>query len=339
MIALSHWMEPAPWGNTLRQTASEGAAPPHLTFPQGDYGATTTVNDQLTHLLIQLAKHMRERCLELDRSTNTFARYLQLMNGLQGKFEIGVYNLNYDTLALSARSGAFTGFASSGKFNANAVLQRQEWNFVYHLHGSVHYSLNHSFGDQIEWRDLAGEFVYGHRGLSTDERSDGKSLPKTALIAGGFKLDQLLVEPFHTHHAALARHIYEADAILIGGYGFGDVHVNWALRNRLAGLNGGNRPPVMVLNFSAPNTNPMQFRGDIWANELCRTLYTSGNSFREPGHSSTPVISELLQRAAFEVAEPHRVAIWHGGFIEAGARLESMLQWLDGAGDQVLANS
>ena len=216
MIALSHWMEPAPWGNTLRQTASEGAAPPHLTFPQGDYGATTTVNDQLTHLLIQLAKHMRERCLELDRSTNTFARYLQLMNGLQGKFEIGVYNLNYDTLALSARSGAFTGFASSGKFNANAVLQRQEWNFVYHLHGSVHYSLNHSFGDQIEWRDLAGEFVYGHRGLSTDERSDGKSLPKTALIAGGFKLDQLLVEPFHTHHAALARHIYEADAILIG---------------------------------------------------------------------------------------------------------------------------
>ena len=33
MVALAHWMEPAPWGDTLRQTGCDGAAPPHLNFP------------------------------------------------------------------------------------------------------------------------------------------------------------------------------------------------------------------------------------------------------------------------------------------------------------------
>jgi hypothetical protein len=98
------------------------------------------------------------------------------------------------------------------------VHQRGDWGFIYHLHGSVHHSLTGRFGDHIEWRgNLSGHFEDGHQGSATDERSEGKSFPKTTLIAGGFKLDQLLVEPFHSFHAALVRHVYEADAILIGG--------------------------------------------------------------------------------------------------------------------------
>ena len=170
MIALAHWMEPAPWGNTLRHTACEGAPPPHFTFPEGDYGGTTTVNDQLTHVLIQLAKHMRSQCLALDQSSNLFAQYCQILNALYGEFDTGIYNLNYDNLALTAWPEAFTGFAG-GRFEPKGVHRRQEWAFIYHLHGSVHYSLIQPFGDKIEWRDLTGEFHYGHPGLSTDERS------------------------------------------------------------------------------------------------------------------------------------------------------------------------
>lgn len=33
MIALSHWMTPAPWGNTMRETACPGDAPASLVFP------------------------------------------------------------------------------------------------------------------------------------------------------------------------------------------------------------------------------------------------------------------------------------------------------------------
>jgi len=33
MVALSHWMTPPPWGDTLWQTACRGCDPPDLEFP------------------------------------------------------------------------------------------------------------------------------------------------------------------------------------------------------------------------------------------------------------------------------------------------------------------
>ena len=58
MAALSHWMTPVPWGDTLRQVACDGAVPPRLAFPSGPYGATVTLMDQITYLLIELARHI-----------------------------------------------------------------------------------------------------------------------------------------------------------------------------------------------------------------------------------------------------------------------------------------
>jgi hypothetical protein len=237
MIALSHWMTPPPWGDTLRQTACDGAPPPHLVFPfPTDYGPAVTVRDEVSYLLIKLAKHIRELSRTINRSDASIRKYMALLDGLRDGFDVGIYNLNYHTVALTAWPDAYVGFDAKGAFDPGEVHSRSEWSFIYHIHGSVHHSLVTQFGDRIEWRpDLAGEFFDGHQGLSTDDRSEGKFFPKTTLVAGGFKLDQLLVEPFHSLHAALVRHVYEADAILIGGYGFADAHVNRALRNRVAG--------------------------------------------------------------------------------------------------------
>lgn len=260
MITLSHWMTPPPWGDTLRQPACDAAPPPHLTFPfPTDYGPAVTVRDQLCHLAIELARHMRRLSRAIEASDVSIRKYNALFDGLRVGFDIGVYNLNYDTVALTAWPDAYLGFDAKGAFDAGAVHGRSEWGFIYHLHGSVHHSLVGQFGDRIEWRpDLAGEFLDGHQGLSTDDRSEGKSFPKTTLVAGGFKLDQLLVEPFHSLHAALVRHVYEAEAILIGGYGFADAHVNRALRNRLAGRAAEDRPPVVILHRADDRTDPNQ---------------------------------------------------------------------------------
>jgi hypothetical protein len=108
----------------------------------------------------------------------------------------------------------------------------------------------------------SSDFYDGHQGLATDKRSDNLALPKTTLIGGGFKLDQLLVEPFQSFHAALVRCVYKADAILIGGYGFGDEHVNRALQNRLE--RNGRRPPIMIFTWP-PKVDPMQLRQDTWS--------------------------------------------------------------------------
>lgn len=336
MIALAQWMTPAPWGDTLRQTACDNAAPPHITFPYPDaYGPAVIVRDQYSHLSIALAKHMRGLCRRIDPATTVIRDYTALLDGLRDAFDVGLYSLNYDTIALTAWPDAFVGFDAKGALDAAAIHRRNEWDFLYHLHGSVHHSLLNPSSDHIEWRsDLAGDFIDGHPGSPTDDRSDGLFFPKTTLIAGGFKLDQLLVEPFHSLHATLVRHVYEADAILIGGYGFADAHVNRALRNRLVRGVATERPPIMVLDRRGSRTDQGNFRYDIPWQELCRTLLGADGSFFRPPHPALPVPApELL----FEVSPPHRVALWRGGFVEAAPRRDDMVAWLSGASDAVLA--
>jgi len=176
MVALSHWMTPVPWGDTLRQVACNGAA--RLAFPSGPYGATVTVMDQLKHLLIELARHMRTLCCKFDSTTDAARQYIALIDGLRGVFDVGIYNLNYYTAALAACPDAYTGFDKTGAFEPSAIHQRPDWDFVYHLHGIVHHSLVGQFGDQICWlRDLTGDFFDGHQGLSTDKRSPYEPQP------------------------------------------------------------------------------------------------------------------------------------------------------------------
>jgi hypothetical protein len=298
------------------------------------------VTDQRTYLLTELARHFRSLCAKIDASSESHRKYRALARGLSDAFEIGVYNLNYDPLALLAWPQTFTGFDNQ-EFDAATVHQRQEWGFVYHLHGSVHHSLNRPLGgDRIVWRnDLADldSFVDGPQGHANEQVSEGKTLPRTTLVAGGFKLDQFLVEPFHSFHAALVRHAYAADAVLVGGYGFGDEHVNRALSNRLPRRTASERVPVMILDRADRRTDPMAFRSDDWSHNLTRTLDAPRDFFNEPGHSSPPDPHDLAARGGFEVSGQHRVAIWHGGFVEAASRIDPIVEWLLGADDASLS--
>ena len=243
---------------------------------------------------------------------------------LRRSFDVGIFNLNYDTAALTAMPGAYTGFGDDGAFNPHEVHARTEWNYVYHLHGSVHHSLNQANLGQICWRNdlLAEGFVDGDGGIGPDLRSEGRLFPKTTLLAGGFKLDQLLVEPFHSFHAALIRHVYAADAILIGGYGFGDAHVNRALHNRVSSLDG--RPPVLILDKRSIKT-PLTENDHRWVIDLCKkAMSTDGSFFHDVGGGS------------FEEDKEHRIALCPGGFAEGASRVEWIVAWLSGASDHVL---
>lgn len=343
MVALSHWMTPAPWGDTLRQTACGGCDPPDLEFPVhplvevAPYNATIAIEDQKDTLLATLAKHMRTASLAIDAKGEPANRYRHLIEGLRESFDLGVYNLNYDTAAISAWPGAYTGFGVSGQFEPGTVHGRAEWNFIYHLHGSVHHSLSHEHGGDIVWRhDLteAARFFDKPVTSANDKRSEGRSFSRATLIAGGYKLDQLLTEPFHSFHAALVRHVYNADAILVGGYGFADVHINRALQNRWGSVSG--RVPVMVLDYAGPKTDPMMFRQDAWAHGLTRTFAAPGDFFREIGHPSAPSPRELAANNRFEVSGQHKVAIWHAGFTSAAEAVDRIAPWLSGRADDVL---
>ena len=77
---------------------------------------------------------------------------------------------------------------------------------------------------------------------------------------------------------------------------------------------------------------PMEFRNDEWGHRLTLALQAP-SQYREPGHAAPPDIDELIAKNGFEVSSPHRVAIWHGGFVEATRRLDAIVDWLDGKTD------
>jgi hypothetical protein len=336
LVALANWLKPAPHGNALKQIVGAPNLPPGLVFTTPhDFGPSGALFANVSVVMRELAIHIRSLSRGLSTSSPQFTRYVSLLDGLRNRFEVGIYNLNYDNVALSAWPAVFTGFDASGKFGPSAVHARLDWDFLYHLHGSIHHSLNFPFGGELIWKqDLAGTFDDGGPGHSTRDVSDGKGLPKTTLIAGGFKLDQLLMDPFLSFYSSLIRHIHSADAILLGGYGFGDTHVNAVLSKKMEA--GTARNPVMILDWS--QADPMEFRADRWSFELCRTLNASSKDFAEPGTHSPPDIPDLVARKGFEVNGPQQIAIWHGGFTAAAERVDEIASWLERTvGDDALA--
>jgi hypothetical protein len=159
---------------------------------------------QVSHLFGRLARYMRTCCLSIDQSSPLFGAYSKVFSALRESYELGIYNLNYDSAAIAAWPEAFNGFSADGDFDPSAVFARKDWGFIYHLHGSVHHTLVDSHGTTIRWeRNLNADFHDGDEVPAAHDRTEFKTFPRTTLIAGGLKLDQLLVDPFQTFYASL----------------------------------------------------------------------------------------------------------------------------------------
>ena len=123
MIALASWVSPSPFGNPLREAVEDG----HIsgfTWPQhgeGEYFHRQLIIEQLASLLRALADHMRKASQSLDEGSAAFTSYRDIFAGLRAEFDVGIYNLNYDNLALRACPGAFTGF-TEGQFDPKEFM-------------------------------------------------------------------------------------------------------------------------------------------------------------------------------------------------------------------------
>ena len=322
MTALATWLTPSPFGNTLRGAVKDGAPvsafawPPDCTDP--NFYRKRIIEEQ-GFLLEKLAEHIRERSNSLDTESSAFAAYKKILLRLREQFDVGIYNLNYDTVARRVWPEASSGFSSNGFFDPLCVSLRKEWEFIYHLHGSVHHSIKSPHKLSLVWKDDLTSSFLDHHPLAPDMAQDFRPIPLTTLIAGGFKLDQILTDPYQTFYSALVRHVHEADAILIAGYGFGDLHVNRVLRNRFERpANDAALPQVVVLEKSNPTklqTASLQSH-DFWAYQLTHTLNTKFHTSKE--HLDRQLtVAEFIQLHEFETDLHGRVTIWHGGFIEA----------------------
>lgn len=231
LIALMHWVRPPPEGGVLRALVTNGALPNSLTFRSADaYAPYIDLKVFAAALIRRLADHMRAKAVMLDPVAPAMLQWRAWLDALRSQFDVAIYNLNYDNVAACCWPDAFSGFDDEGFFMP-ASMHRTDWNGLFHLHGSVQFTLVNMAGPRIVRRaGLGGEFADCEDSW-VERGSDGRDFPPSTLIAGGFKLDQLLVEPFHSYQAALVRDVSLADAIVLGGYGFTDAHVNRALRN------------------------------------------------------------------------------------------------------------
>jgi len=311
-------------GDPILHWLQENALQGLVDFSNGN--AAYDVLWQIKALYAKLACYMRQRSLDFEKGAATsplFVPYTTLLHGLQEHFEVGVYTLNYDTLALTASPDFFTGFDTStdqGRFLPGTVHQRRDWNFIYHLHGSVHHSFvptnqrpeGEMTRSRMVWqRDLSGHFVEDGGDLrpATEHR---RMVPST-LIAGGWKLDQIQEDPFQTFYSAFPRHAHEAQAILIGGYGFGDAHINSVLQAMLRAAKTDRDQPLPVL-VLGKGEKPGKLSGTL--------LAPNSPGFKKMG----------FHDPQFEVATNSStpVAVWLGGFNQASTRLAEIIQWLDG---------
>lgn len=337
MTGLSSWLSSPPFGTPLTQAIRDSRPIRKLDWLQ-DYSdkhaARKRVLEQHTSLFQKLAEYMRLQSKKLDLQSCEFADYRAFFCELRKQFELGVYNLNYDTVARAAWTDAFNGFDCNGEFDPLSVSQRREWGFIYHLHGTVHHCISDTKNKpRVVWKNDLDQ-TFRDSGFEKIEMSqDFRSMPLTTMIAGGFKLDQVMVDPYQTLFSTLVRHVHEADSILIAGYGFGDLHVNRVLRNRFERPMHGSRsyPRVVILEKSCPQRKRTACleTHQYWSRELRHTLKTS---FRDgsalPKDRNVQTITEFIEQEKFETDIQNRVSIWHGGFQEGLSVVDKIIKRL-----------
>lgn len=336
MTSLASWASPPPFGNPLQEVVRDGRIGDGITWPpglEGLYAHRIMVIEQQAHLLGQLAEYMREKSRALDKNSAGFQSYKKILDSLSQRFEVGIYSLNYDSVAVSAWPEAYTGF-NGENFDPVGIASRDEWSFIYHLHGSVHYTLSDTLiTHAVKWKpDLAaGDFENTYH-LNPNMASGFVPIIPATLIAGGYKLDQILSNPAQCFYASLVRHAHQADAILSVGYGFGDVHVNRALQNRmqLSPHHPAERPRAAVITCT-PRTNARI--GDRQGHEFFAWELTHALNTRFPGAGSQPLppsLETLIDGNLLERDMVGRVAVWHNGYLEVEPHLEQLSRWLEG---------
>lgn len=295
-------------------------------FPQVEaFGQTRNIEysdfKTLTSYLIdELLKEFRSRCSTLKTTKQTELNTLNsFVSQLKKHFDIGVLTFNYDNVFLSQLNNSITGFDRNGQFDPNIILNNKKWNFIYHIHGSVHFDMqmNSKGLHNITFNsDLNSTFKQNSSGRSGQTTVEDQFVLTSNIIAGFGKSYQIQRNPYYLYFTDFGRKIYEADALLFAGYGFNDIYVNNIItesfdfkRNR----------PVVVLTHTDDSESPMQFRQDSWANNLTNTITTNAHTMSTKNHSAAPMVSEMKKNKEFEVSKDidKPLSIWHNGFLEA----------------------
>ncbi|CAM4023241.1 SIR2 family protein [Flavobacterium sinopsychrotolerans] len=275
-----------------------------------------------TYLIDKLLEHFRIKCQSLLVDKKGEIELLQsFFNSLKEEFEIGFINLNYDNVILSALPDLSTSFNKvSGEFSREELYD-SNWNFCYHLHGSVYFDMKGGKNTEMHkilWNnDLKSQFSQNSSGRNGNYTSEGLAHLNSNIIAGLDKTNQLLREPFGPYYMQLDKLIFEADSILFMGYGFNDLHLNKIFP--FIRYDQNKKRKVVVIDWASDDEDGLNFRHDGWTFGISETIpfnsYEMGN-----GKSRSPQpISYFKRNKTLEKSynPEYPLSIWYDGVLEA----------------------
>ncbi len=295
------------------------------------------------HLVDQLFEYFRKQCVEVENMSGfkeKFQTYKDFFNRISEDFELGIISLNYDNLILQALPGLRTGFdRKSGKLLLEEILLKNEFGFCYQLHGSVYFNTE-TEKDQmynVFWNeDLTKDFSkYPHGRFQIHQRKED-IYPKANIIAGGGKELQILDQPFRSYYNVIDRALYDADAILFLGYGYGDSHINKCFMGLWNRVFINKLKPVLIVDYCAEG-------GDFFTSIPYNKFFNIGKSLkkdtsyemRQTGILTNPVYSgyEGNKDIPTKTNPKLPLAVWPFGFLDFCKKYvenESIFKYLDG---------
>ncbi|WP_386082406.1 SIR2 family protein [Vreelandella sp. F11] len=280
-------------------------------------------------LMSELVNHFIDACADASKAKAAeIAELRQFLAALKEEFDIGIITLNYDNLFTQASPDLYTGFNADGKFDPMSVLTRTDWNFIYHLHGSVHFAMTGVAHDMhgITWVAAPSKSHTVHAtGRNSQDSMEGTTYPMSPFVAGYGKTQQILRQPFRTYFAQVNRLVHEADSLLFLGYGFGDLHLNTAfseVRDR--------HRPIVLVDWADDNQDPLPFRYDAWSYNLFKTLPGDAHTMSSVGHSAPACIADLRAKRELEVSNnpTYPLSVWYNGMLEACRNPQKILNHL-----------
>lgn len=274
-----------------------------------------TLRELASHLVDSLVEEFITRC-ECIKSCKT--RELKQLNSfleeLSRDFDIGVITLNYDDIITTVKPDLETGFTKKVGmedriFDPKSITESNSWNFIYYLHGSIHFSMEGDDTDMpaIKWVNNPREGQYRSWGRNSQESPEGVPYLTSPIIAGNGKSSQILRPPFRTYFSDLERRIPQVDSFLFLGYGFSDFHLNSAFYT----IRKKPLRPVVIVDFASDSEDPISFRSDAWSYNMSNTVGLDQSS----ATGSPPIVSDLKGSNEFEIFG--NVAIWYGGMLAA----------------------
>lgn len=155
--------------------------------------------------------------IKLNKNFNSFLNSLKQNDGI-----IRFYTLNYDYLPVNISPLSFyDGYdTKSGKINIQRIINDDNTDCFYHLHGSIKLNLDGEKSDLNE-------------SYSPQKNFSNNELIPTNIISGYNKLDRIQGDTYFHFYNSLVDDCYKADRIFIIGYSFSDLHINAAIRGAM----------------------------------------------------------------------------------------------------------